>query len=185
MRRPPTATTTKPSSDNDDSNRRNTTLFPPLNGGGGGGQEERKKQFLHRSFSMPTIETYPGNSDFGQHLMQQPRMITPGPPIKAPIEQPLSVQFRDTGSFLKHLDGVLGDDVVPSNSSVQSLSVSSLSLSTSDHHVDNNNNNTKQPVMAGKTLGNSVKIGTKKKQRKAKTRDKGEWPFVDGSGGYE
>ena len=37
----------------------------------------------------------------------------------------------------------------------------------------------KQPVMAGKTLlGNSVKIGTKNKQRKAKMCNKHEWPFV-------
>ena len=43
--------------------------------------------------------------------------------------------------------------------------------------------NRKKPqkvVMAGKALvGSASNIGTKKKQRKAKTIDKTAWPFVD------
>ena len=69
---------------------------------------------------MPNISSFPGGSGFAGKLMDhdgneemlkiktRPRIVTPSQPIEAPIEQPLSVQFKDTGSFLSHLDDVLG-----------------------------------------------------------------------------
>jgi hypothetical protein len=212
---PPSTNINTSTKDNDTRTNKRNTMLPPL------ANEERMKQreekllhgFANRSISMPNISSFPGNSGFASNLMinndksideemqyTRPRIITPGPPIEAPMEQPLSVHFKDTGSFLSHLDNVLGYNVGTRSSIVSSFNrsadnliheeASQLSMSTSKlSGIDNSTtsltdainvkNKVKQPVMAGKTLlGNSVKIGTKKKQRKAKTCNKDEWPFV-------
>eukprot|EP00943_MAST-04B_sp_MAST-4B-sp1_P001853 g1853.t1 len=212
---PPPSTITNTEDQGTRANKRNSML-PPLSNGERTKQREEKllHGFANRSISMPNISSFPGNSGFASNLMinnnksieeeiqyTRPRIITPGAPIEAPMDQPLSVQFRDTGSFLSHLDDVLGYNVGNRSSTSSSFNrsadnliheeASHLSMSTSKlSGIDNSNTisltdtidvkkKIKQPVMAGKTLlGNSVKIGTKNKQRKAKMCNKHEWPFV-------
>ena len=164
--------------------------------------------FANRSISMPNISSFPGGSGFASKLMDhdeneemlkiksRPRIVTPSQPIEAPMEQPLSVQFKDTGSFLSHLDDVLGVEgtvdtksVIPNglNASADNLifeqaggsratefssSVSSLSINVSkiDDEMEGvplNRKKSQKVVMAGKALvGGASNITAKKKKQR-------------------
>lgn len=134
--------------------RRNVQKLPALN-----------SQDLVTSMSMPNMLEYPAEDHY-------PRMKTPGPPLQVPPSDPVVNQFTDTGSFLKHLDGILG----PFDGSVVLGSESGSVVSDGSSFVSGARSVGSQMIKGVGMHGNN----RPPKKMRPKSKDRESWPFAPG-----
>ena len=99
-----------------------------------------------------------------------PRIVTPGPPLQMPASNIIVAPFNDAGSFMNHLDHVLGP-----------LDVHGVGLNASTSAVGLLESNTTLSS-SSKLLKGGIGLTSGKERPRPKSKDEGLWPYSSKSG---
>ena len=121
---------------------------------------------LQGSQSLPALTNVRGFTP----MDTLPRIVTPGPPLQMPASNIIVAPFNDAGSFMNHLDHVLGP-----------LDVHGVGLNASTSAVGLLESNTTLSS-SSKLLKGGIGLTSGKERPRPKSKDEGLWPYSSKSG---